>query len=91
MLKQIITLSAVAVLGTATLAMGADRGSDGYVMKQIPQGGSRFTTILVPVDRVRTADEAPYALTGRVDDQRVRGVRESRKVTPSHPRGTHHW
>jgi hypothetical protein len=85
MFKQFVTIAAVAVLGTASLAPAADTNADGYVWRNIPQGGSRYGVVMVPVgrDRVRTSDEAPYALTGRKYDDGVR----HQKTIPSSPRG----
>jgi hypothetical protein len=85
MSKRLIAISAAAVVGTASLAFGADTSADRYVERIIPQGGGRYGIVLVPVDRdrARSADEAPYALTGRDEGGRTRYP----KAIPSHPRG----
>lgn len=80
--KSILILSAATVFAMGSLTLGADRSPDRYEKRRIPQGGSRYGIVLLPVgDRVDRAGEAPYALTGRD------AAKTHRPKLPSHPRG----
>ena len=61
MIKRLSFLAAAALIALAGCASQEDQK---YVTAQVPTGGSRYATVLIPVSQTREA-EAPYALTGR--------------------------
>ena len=83
MLRSSMIVSAAMLFAVTSLACAADRSSDRYVKRNIPQGGNRHAIVLVPAgDRIHPAGELPHALTGRDAAAKRQPVK-----SPSHPRG----
>ena len=90
-LPRTLAFAAAVVISSASWTFAGPHGSHGshgsrYALKHVPQGGSRFTQVLVRTHR-GVAAERPYALTGEHRPHRV--VRHYTRPTPSHPKGTH--
>ena len=83
MLLKISAMAAVVTSMSLAGCASTATSTPEYQLKQIAQGGSRTSTVLVRKDQGQPTEQA-YALTGRPERARTKAP-----TIPSHPKGTH--